>query len=81
MNPLLEKCYIYIDAVKDWEELNLSGLYRADVFRSQCHDELCEAFGLNKDETLIHTRNLEKLDYDGKKLYNALLKMKKLETF
>lgn len=66
------KCYEYINAIKNVECMVGMGLYGADKFREQLHNELCELFGLDKDETKRITDNLDKLEMNGTNLYLEL---------
>ncbi len=70
------KCYEYINAVRDVESLP-PGLYRADAERERIHNELCELFGLSKEQTKKYTTDLDKIDYNGTELYFLLLKLKR----
>lgn len=67
------KCYEYICAIKDIEDLQGSGIYRADRIREELHDELCKLFSLDKQATKQFTYNLDKLQMNGTNLYLALL--------
>ena len=68
------KCWEYVNAVKDLAQLNLpTALYRADVFRTKCHDEICKISGLEKEQTKKYTDRLDRIDYNGTELYLKLL--------
>lgn len=67
------KCFEYINAVNDVEALGVKGIYGADRFRTEIHNELCELFGLDKDRTTKYTDNLDRYGMNGSSLYCALL--------
>lgn len=72
------KCYEYICAIKDIEKTGCSGLYGLDAFRERIHDELCDLFNLDKDETKRFTDNMDVSNPKAAELlYFSLLNLSK----
>jgi len=51
-----------------------AGLYGMDERRSECHERLCEHYGLDRDQTLQLTDNLDRFE-DGHDLHMALVRL------
>ena len=69
-------CCAYTGHVKmQWEHLEFAGLYGADSERIRLHDEMCVSFGVPREKTLQLTGSLEKINFDGRILYDNLLEL------
>ena len=69
-----QACWIYCNLIEDMSDLGIGSYYGMDDRRTKLHDELCKLFGLDKSITNKHTDNLDKIKFNGTKLYLALLK-------
>lgn len=69
----MEACCAYAAHVKMLHEfLELAGCYRADSERSRLHQEMCDAFDVAREYTTDITGNLDKINFDGRILYDKL---------
>jgi hypothetical protein len=67
------KCWEYIYSVKDILKYSGKGIYGLDKIREKIHNEICSLSQLSKEETLRFTDNLDKLNFNGTKLYLKIL--------
>ena len=85
MTPLemkqMEVCCAYAAHVKMLHEFpELAGCYRADSERGRLHQEMCDAFDVAWERTFDITGNLDKINFDGRILYDKLSGMNRKDV-
>lgn len=69
-------CVEYVNLIKDLGKYGASNMYGMDKMRSELHDEICELFGLEKEETKSVTNHLEDINFNCIRMAEALYKIR-----
>lgn len=73
---LLNLCQEYINQIKALGDFVGVYVYGKEKIREKIHNDICKCLGIRKEDTLIITDNLDRINYDTERLYEELLKIK-----